>query len=81
MYVSPRTTKIRQNREKRGGRREKKKRKVQKDRLENTIPLRTKQILTQSSHRQHGRAGRSPSKATNRVEITEERQSLTSFPC
>lgn len=80
--MSPRTTKIRQSREKRGGRREKKKRKVQKDRLETTIPLRTKQILTQSSHSQlHGTAGRSPSKATNRAEITGERQSLISFPC
>jgi len=65
--VSPRTTTIRQSREKRGGRREKKKCKVQKDRLETTIPLRTKQILTQSSHRQlHRKAGRSPSKVTNR---------------
>lgn len=56
---------LRQSREKRGGRREKEKCKVQKHRLETAIPLRTKQILTQSSHRQlHRRAGRSPSKAT-----------------
>lgn len=57
---------LRQSREKRGGRREKEKCKVQKHRLETAIPLRTKQILTQSSHRQLYRtAGRSPSKATN----------------
>lgn len=65
MYVSPRTIKIRQSREKRGGWREKKKGKVQKDRLETSISWRTQQILTQSSHRQlHRRAGRTPSKAT-----------------
>lgn len=54
---------------------------MQKDRLETTIPLRTKQILTQSSHRQvHRRAGRGPFKDTDGMEITEERQSPTSFP-
>lgn len=45
------------------GRERKRNAKVQKDRLETSIRLRTKQILTQSSHRQlHRRAGRSLSK-------------------
>lgn len=77
--MSPRTTKIRQSREKRGGRKEKKKRKVQKDRLETTIPLRTKQILTQSSHSYTGEQAGVP-RPQMELEVTEERQSLTRVP-
>lgn len=67
-------------REKKGGRKEKKKCKVQKDRLETTIPSRTKQILTQSSHSYTGEQAGVPSRPQTELEITEERQSLTRVP-
>lgn len=42
--------------------------------------MRTKQILTQSSHRQmHRRAGRGPFKDTDGMEITKEESNLLSL--